>query len=101
MLMNAKDTHVKMVGSARIWLRTIPVNAQENIWEGTVSTVSKCSCFYGCFIPCPISSEFILQVLYRHCIGWHSWDAHINVTSVYAVGENTPFTPILHWNQHA
>lgn len=38
MLMNAKGTLVKMGVSAQIWLQTIPVNAQGNIWEETVST---------------------------------------------------------------
>jgi len=55
MLMNAKEVPVETEGSAPILLRTIAVNAQENIWEETASTVSSCS-FYWCFVPCPISS---------------------------------------------
>jgi len=45
MLMNAKEAPVETEGSAPILLRTIAVNAQENIWEETASTVSSCS-FY-------------------------------------------------------
>lgn len=60
--MNAKEAPVETEGSAPILLRTIHVNAQENIWEETASTVSSCSCFYGCFHPCPISSPSVHPV---------------------------------------
>lgn len=62
MLMNVREAPVEMEGSAQISLRTIPVNAQENIWGETASTVSSCSCFYGCFLPCPISSPSVHPV---------------------------------------
>lgn len=85
MLMNVNSTLVKMGVSAQIWLQTIPVNAQGNIWEETVSTVSKCSCFYGCFIPAPL-----LSTLCRFCINWILWQfikVHSKVLSQWVRGE--------------
>ncbi len=42
-----------MGGSAQIWLQTIPVNAQGNIWEETASTVSTYSFFMDASLPVP------------------------------------------------
>ncbi len=53
MLMNVKETLVETGGSAQIWLQTIPVNAQGNIWEETASTVSTYSFFMDASLPVP------------------------------------------------
>lgn len=38
--MNVKGIRARMAAFAQTWLQTIPVNARESTWEGTVSTVS-------------------------------------------------------------
>lgn len=37
---NVKGILARMAAFAQTWLQTIPANAQESTWEGTVSTVS-------------------------------------------------------------
>lgn len=37
-LTNVKETHVRTGAFALTWLPTIPVNAQESTWGGTVNT---------------------------------------------------------------
>lgn len=37
---NVKGILARMAAFAQTWLQTIPANARESTWEGTVSTVS-------------------------------------------------------------
>ncbi len=63
--MNVKEILVEMGGSAQIWLQTIPVNAQGNIWEETASTVSTYSFLW--MLPC-LSHFFSLSPSSGLCI---------------------------------
>lgn len=54
-LTSAKGSRARMGASAQIWLPTIPANAQESTWGGTVNPVSAhvpFSMFFFCCFYC-------------------------------------------------